>query len=147
MRILLLAGASLLALASPAVAQQSPPADGNQSPLDTLVPAGDQPKQQPVPTPTGDPVLDRLNALEARVNQLEAENAELKQQAELNEGRIETVETRAAKNAQFGWAPTISDPNGNFTFKPRGVIDVDAAVFDSREGGYDYNDGTAFRRL
>ena len=56
---------------------------------------------------------------------------QLKQAAELNEGRLETVETRAAKNAQFGWAPTISDPNGSFTFKPRGVIDADAAVFSS----------------
>ena len=122
MRMLLLAGAPLLALASPAPAQQAP-------------------------QPTGDAVLDRLNALEARVNQLEAENAQLRQQSELNEGRLETVETRAAKDAQFGWAPTISDPNGNFTFKPRGVIDVDAAAFHEREGGYVFNDGTALRRL
>ncbi len=40
------------------------------------------------PRPTGDPVLDRLNALEARIQQLEARNAELEQQAELNEGRL-----------------------------------------------------------
>ena len=138
MRILLLAGASLLALASPAFAQEVP--------LDTLEPADDQPVQT-APKPTGDPVLDRLNALESRVNQLEAENAALRQQSELNEGRLESVETRAAKNAQFGWAPTIADPNGSFTFKPRGVIDADAALFNSREGGYVYNDGTAFRRL
>ena len=142
MRILLLAGASLLALASPAMAQQEPPADTQ---LDTLEPADDAPVQA-APQPTGDPVLDRLNALEARVNQLERENAQLRQQAELNEGRIETVETRAAKNAQFGWAPTISDPAGNFTFKPRGVIEADAGLFSEREGGYNYNDGTAVRR-
>jgi phosphate-selective porin OprO/OprP len=116
MRILLLAGASMLALASPAVAQS-------------------------------DPIVVRLNALEARVNRLEHENADLKQAAELNESRLTTVETRAAKTVQFGWAPTISGPDGGFTFKPRGVIDADAAIFDSREGGYDYNDGTAFRRL
>ena len=144
MRILLLAGASLLALSSPAFAQQAEPADDQPSELDTLVPA-DQP-QQAAPKPSGDAVLDRLNALEQRVNQLEAENAQLKQAAELNEGRLGTVENRAAKAAQFGWVPTISDPNGNFTFKPRGVVDVDAAVFNSREGGYVYNDGTAFRR-
>jgi phosphate-selective porin OprO/OprP len=147
MRILLLAGASMLALGSPALAQQTtPPAATDSSPLDTLVPADDQPKPA-APAPTGDAILDRLNALEARVSQLEQENAQLKQQAELNEDRLGTVETRAAKTAQFGWAPTISDPNGSFTFKPRGVIDADAAVFSSREGGYDYNDGTAFRRL
>ena len=54
-------------------------------------------------------MLDRLNALEARIRQLETRNAELEQQAELNEGRLETVETRAAKAAQFSWAPTIAD--------------------------------------
>ena len=146
MRILHFAGASLLALASPALAQQAPKPATDAGPLDTLMPADDQPAQA-VPKPTGDPILDRLNALEARVGQLEAENAQLRQQAELGEGRLETVETRAAKDAQFGWVPTIADPDGNFTFKPRGVIDVDAAAFSSREGGYVYNDGTAFRRL
>jgi phosphate-selective porin OprO and OprP len=147
MRILLLAGASLLALASPALAQQSEqPQPSDSSQLDTLAPADDQATQQ-APKPTGDAILDRLNALEARVSQLEAENAQLKQAAELNEGRLETVETRAAKNAQFGWAPTISDPNGNFTFKPRGVIEADAGVFGEREGGYEFNDGTALRRI
>ncbi len=138
MRILLLAGASLLALASPALAQQD-------TQLDTLEPADEAPVQA-APKPTGDPVLDRLNALEARVNQLEAENARLKQQAELTEGRVETVEARSAKAVQFGWAPTFSDPVGNFTFKPRGVIEADAGVFNEREGGYDYSDGTLLRR-
>jgi phosphate-selective porin OprO/OprP len=144
MRILLLAGASLFALASPAMAQQ---ADQNSGQLDTLEPAdADQPQTAPL-KPTGDPVLDRLNALEARVGQLEAENAKLRQQAELNEGRIETVETRAAKNVQFGWAPTMADPSGNFTFKPRGVIEADAGLFNEREGGYLYSDGTQLRRI
>jgi phosphate-selective porin OprO/OprP len=138
MRILLLAGASLLALASPALAQQD-------TQLDTLEPADEAPVQA-APKPTGDPVLDRLNALEARVNQLEAENARLKQQAELTEGRVETVEARSAKAVQFGWAPTFSDPVGNFTFKPRGVIEADAGVFNEREGGYDSSDGTLLRR-
>jgi phosphate-selective porin OprO/OprP len=141
MRILLLAGASLLAIASPAFAQQA----DQSAPLDTLEPADDQPPQV-TPKPTGDAVLDRLNALEARVQQLEAENAKLKQEVELNEGRLGTVETRAAKNVQFGWAPTIADPSGNFTFKPRGVIEADAGVFSEHEGGYDYSDGTQFRR-
>jgi phosphate-selective porin OprO and OprP len=142
MRILLLAGASVLALASPALAQQQSPPN---SQLDTLEPADDSAVGAAL-QPTGNPVLDRLNALEARVGQLESENAQLRQQSELAEGRIETVETRAAKNAQFGWAPTISDPAGNFTFKPRGVIEADAGVFNEREGGYDYSDGTALRR-
>lgn len=146
MRNLLLAGAATLALASPALAQQAQQPADESTPLDTLVPADEQAQPQATPKPTGDAVLDRLNALERRVSQLEAENAQLEQQAELNEGRIETVENRAAKNVQFGWAPTISDPNGNFTFKPRGVMEADAGVFNEREGGYDFNDGTALRR-
>ena len=146
MRNLLLAGAATLALASPALAQQAQQAADESTPLDTLVPADEQAQPQATPKPTGDAVLDRLNVLERRVSQLEAENAQLEQQAELNEGRIETVENRAAKNVQFGWAPTISDPNGNFTFKPRGVMEADAGVFNEREGGYDFNDGTALRR-
>ena len=84
MRILLLAGASLLTLASPALARQEPPpAEAADTQLDTLEPADEAPAQAAV-QPTGDPVLDRLNALEARVNQLETENARLKQQAELS---------------------------------------------------------------
>ena len=98
------------------------------------------------PTSTGDVILDRLNALEARVKQLEARNAELEQQAELNQTRLQSVETKAAKAAQFTWAPTISEPTGQFTFKPRGVVEADGVAFVEREGGYDYNNGTGFRR-
>jgi len=147
MRFILLAGTCLLA-ANPALAQAVEPEipdNEAESPIDTLV-EEDGTAATAAPATTGDPVLDRLNALEARVRQLEARNAELEQQAELNEGRLETVETRAAKAAQFGWAPTISDPSGNFSFKPRGVLDVDAAAYKEREGGYDYNNGTAIRR-
>ena len=152
MRILLLAGASLLALAAPAWAQDSEDlattiADETEaSPIDTLEPAAQDAAPTEAPKPTGDPVLDRLNALESRIKQLEARNAELEQQAELNEGRLQTVETRAAKAAQFTWAPTISEPTGQFTFKPRGVVEADASAFFERDGGYDYNNGTAFRR-
>ncbi len=48
---------------------------------------------------------------------------------------------------QFGWAPTIADPSGAFTFKPRGVIEADAGVFNEREGGYQFSDGTQLRRI
>jgi phosphate-selective porin OprO/OprP len=119
MRFLLLTGTALAALAgSPALAQE----------------------------PTGDPVLDRLNALEARVKQLEARNAQLEQQAADTRTRVESAEKRESRQVQFGFAPTISDDKGDFTFKPRGVIEADYAVFNERAGGYDYNDGTAFRR-
>ena len=150
MRILFLAGSSLLALANPAVGQDlavQDPAIEDASALDTQVPADESAAvEQAPPQPTGDPVLDRLNALETRIKQLEARNAELENQAELNEGRLESVETRAAKAAAFTWAPTISEPTGEFSFKPRGVIEADAAAFVERKGGYDYNNGTAFRR-
>ncbi|MCW3798074.1 porin [Sphingomonas sp. BN140010] len=125
--------------------EQPTEVDPAVSPIDSIV--GDDLKPEAAaPRATGDPVLDRLNALEARVRQLEARNAELEQQADFNQQRLETVETRAAKNAQFGWVPSTSDSTGAFTFKPRGVVEADGAAFFERKGGYDYNNGTAFRR-
>lgn len=124
MRFLLVASTSLLALAA--------------APAHAF--------QDAAPAPTGDPVLDRLNALEAKVAQLEQRNAELEAQATQNQTRLESVETRAAKSVQFGWGPSFAEPDGNFTFKPRGVIEADAAAFIERRGGYDFNNGTAFRR-
>jgi len=140
MRTLLLAGISILALASPALAQQA-----GDTPIDSQMPS-DQPAQVQAPAPTGDAVTDRLNALEVRIQALEARNSQLQQQVELDESQLQSTENRAAKAVQFGWVPSFSDPSGNFTFKPRGVIDVDVGVFHSGEGGYVYNDGTAFRR-
>lgn len=91
-------------------------------------------------------LLKRLDQLEAKVERLEAENKKLSQDLEWKSDRLEKVETRAAKAAQPGVAPTFSDPSGNFTFKIRGVVDVDTVLFQERKGGYDFNDGTAFRR-
>lgn len=151
MRLLLLAGVSSLAFATPTFAQDAPAEElveetpVGDSEIDTLVDEG-APAPVAVPPPSGDPVLDRLNALDARIKQLEARNQELEQQAELNEGRLETVEARAAKAVQFTWGPTLAEPTGAFTFKPRGVIEADAAAFVERKGGYDFNNGTAFRR-
>jgi phosphate-selective porin OprO and OprP len=148
MRILLLAGASLLALATPALAQEGEDLSTTEStstPIDSLVDSEAE-AAPAAPASTGDAVLDRLNALEARIRQLEARNAQLEQAAELNTERLQSVETRAAKAAQFSWAPTISEPTGNFTFKPRGVVEADAVAFLERKGGYDYNNGTGFRR-
>jgi phosphate-selective porin OprO and OprP len=122
MRSLFLTGAAFAAAAAaPACAQDAPPS-------------------------TGDAVLDRLNALEARVRQLEERNAELERQAAQTRTQVQAAETRAGKAVQFSWAPTLADAKGDFTFKPRGVIDADYAAFGERRGGYDYNDGTALRR-
>jgi phosphate-selective porin OprO and OprP len=170
MRLLLTAGVSMLALAAvPAFAQDAGRQDSGaptQSTDDASSEAFDvdaAPAEVPVggtidtieeapaetvadPAPTGDPVIDRLNALEAKLARLEKRNAELEQQAELNQGRLESVENRAGKAVQFGWGPSFAEPTGQFTFKPRGVIEADAAAFFERKGGYDYNNGTGFRR-
>lgn len=148
-------GASLLALAaaSPAFAQ-TPPADGaipdratgygQSSGLDTVI----EHKAAPAApaASTGDPILDRLNALEAKVNALEARNKELEDQAAETATRVEKVEVRAAKGVQPGVAPTFADMSGNFSFKPRGTLQLDYAGFNERAGGYDYNNGTDIRR-
>lgn len=128
-------GASALILAllnAPALAQTEP----GSGAIDTLVPADDQ---ATAPLTTGDPKQDRINRLEARIRELE-------QKLEFATGRIEKVENRSAKAAQPGLVPIYSDPTGTFSFKVRGVLQADYAAFNEREGGYDYNNGTAFRR-
>jgi phosphate-selective porin OprO/OprP len=135
-------GASLLALAiaSPALAQT-----GSGSGLDTIIDDQPAPAAAP-PASTSDPVLDRLNALEAKIAALEARNKQLEEQAAETTTRVEKVEVRAAKGVQPGVAPTFADVGGNFSFKPRGTLQVDYAGFNERAGGYDYNNGTDLRR-
>src|SRR3546814_10882901 len=82
-------GASLLALAiaTPAVAQTgAAPADnvGEQGIIDELAPAGSPDVGAP-PAPTGDVVLDRLNALEYKVRALESRNADLRSEEHTSE--------------------------------------------------------------
>ena len=143
---LLLSGVALLALATPATAQNdTPQAYPESSGLDT--PVDDKPANQAqAAAPTGDPVLDRLNQLEARVKQLEARNAELEAHSSEVETRVQNVEVRAATAVQPGPAPTFADVNGNFTFKPRGTLQLDYAGYSSRRGNYDFNNGTDIRR-
>src|SRR6187402_297773 len=104
-RTLLLGSASALAFAAP-LAAQTIPAQG--SGLDTTVPADDA-TAAPV-AKTGDPVLDRLNELEAKVNALEARNKQLEADAAETATRVQKVEVRAAKGVQPGVAPTFGDP-------------------------------------
>jgi phosphate-selective porin OprO and OprP len=124
-RTLLLAGAAWATLASsPSFAQEAAPGEAvNTAEL-----------------------LQRLATLEARLAELEGRNQQLEQQSQANATAIAAVDTRTAKSTQFGWAPTFSDPSGDFTFKPRGVVEADVAVFSESEGGYDFSNGTAFRR-
>lgn len=112
--------------------------------LDTVI---DEPSRTvEAPASTGDPVIDRLNVLEARIRQLEARNAQLEAAAVETTERVQNVEVRAAKAAQPGVAPTYADVTDSFTFKARGVLEADYALYNERKGGYDYNNGTQLRR-
>jgi phosphate-selective porin OprO and OprP len=91
-------------------------------------------------------LLERLDKLERRVESLEAENRSLKDQAGVSTDRLERVELRAAKAVQPNVAPTLGDTTGDFTFKVRGVLDADLALFNERQGDYAFSNGTAFRR-
>ena len=140
MRHLLLASVAALALLpSNAFAQTT-----ESSPIDSILPADEA--ANTTPASTGDPVLDRLNAMETRIRQLESRNAELEQQAIVTQDRVQNVEVRAAKAAQPGVVPSYSDVTDSFTFKPRGVLQIDYATFNERAGGYQFSDGTDLRR-
>lgn len=116
-------------------------------------------------------ILERLNALEAKVDQLQTENADLRHQLDDQKATVATIPAQvttavaqaapppaptpvsapapAAKpQGQTAWTivPQFSSPDGNFTFKPRGILDVDYAAFNERRGGYDFNNGTQIRR-
>src|SRR3546814_1009670 len=83
-----------LAIATPALAQDK--ATEGPSVLDELVPEGSPDAAVP-PAPTGDPVLDRLNALEFKVRALETRNVELETALDTANGRVETVTSKANK--------------------------------------------------
>ena len=123
------------------------PAEAPGSGLDTLVSADETaPAPQAPPASTGNPLLDRLNALEAKVNALETRNRQLEAQATETATRVGKVEVRAAKGVQSGVAPTFSDVTDSFTFHPRGTFQIDYAAYNNRAGGYDFNNGTDIRR-
>jgi phosphate-selective porin OprO/OprP len=152
MRNHLLAGAAMLALAPAAAnAQEAPIPDkvqafpDNSNTIDTVIQDAAAPAA--APAPTGNAVLDRLNALEAKIARLEARNKELEEQSAATQDRVEKVEVRSARAVQPGPAPTFADINGNFTFKPRGTLQIDFAAIRGRgPAGYDYNSGTDIRR-
>ncbi|HET8612712.1 MAG TPA: porin, partial [Sphingomonas sp.] len=105
----------------------------------------------------------RLDALEARVGTLERRNAALERQ--LAASRAAPAPASApnavaqaapppspasspppAESAQWTIVPKFTSPDGAFSFKPRGALDVDYAAFHERRGGYAYNNGTEIRR-
>src|SRR3546814_18393299 len=118
-------GASLLALAiaTPALAQDK--ATEGPSVLDELVPEGSPDAAVP-PAPTGDPVLDRLNALEFKVSALETRNVELETALDTANGRVETVTSKVNKAlASNGNVPTFTEQSVNTTVPVRGVTEAD----------------------
>ena len=91
-------------------------------------------------------LLARLEALESRITTLEQRNSELTDQLAQSDSRVERVELRSAKASQPGPAPTYADVNDNFTFKARGTMQADFALYHERAGGYDFSSGTDVRR-
>lgn len=150
----LLRGAAVLALLpAPLMAQEIAPIPDqveafpdSGTGIDTVIDTDAAPAAS-APASTGDRILDRLNALEARIQQLEARNRQLEEAAAATQSRVQNVEVRAARGVQPGPAPSFADVEGNFTFKPRGMIQVDYAGYRRRgDGRYDYNSGSDLRR-
>lgn len=108
--------------------------------------------------PTSELLLQRLDALEARVRQLEGRNAELeaiaaKAPAPANAsnpaGSPAIVSTVAVASAALnsGTIPVaVPSAQPDFTIKPRAMVHMDFAAFNERAGGYDFNNGTDIRR-
>jgi phosphate-selective porin OprO/OprP len=90
----------------------------------------------------------RLDALEKRNEELEAQVADLKAQA--SAGVQQVRETVAAQPvvSLAGGRPTITTPDGNFRFALRSVVQFDAAHYseEPRTAANDLGSGTNFRR-
>lgn len=152
MRTVLLAGASMTVLATTPAAAQGRAGDAE--------------------------ILQRLQALEAKVGALEAQNADLRRQlsgrsaaapqpapasggaqqtarmggpgealpAGATSGGAPAPQETARASTKWTIVPEFQSPDGNFSLKPRGILDIDGSVFNERAGGYDWNNGTQFRR-
>lgn len=101
----------------------------------------------PATAQSTDAIAERLNRMEAQIQALEARNKALEEQIQRSGSRAEAVEHVAkAVPSRPAVATLASEPGSNFSFKARGVIDVEQAAYLERAGGYDYNDGTNLRR-
>ena len=116
MKTILLASAAAVALLPSAALAQT--TDG--SPIDTILPATDGTVQaQPATRTTGDAVLDRLNALDARIKQLEARS---KAQARRDDARRKIIAgalalEHAERDEEFG--RTLNRLIGRFVTRPQ----------------------------
>ena len=68
--------------------------------------------------------------------------------AAASSGGADTTKVAAKSAAPTIWSivPQFNSPDGNFTFKPRGMLEVDYAGYGERKGGYKFNNGTQIRR-
>ncbi|HEY4342747.1 MAG TPA: porin [Parvibaculum sp.] len=77
---------------------------------------------------TPDQLQNRVDDLEATVDALRAEIAEIR------------------KTPEFKPSPVFTNSKGDYSFKFRGQIAADVAVFDNKQGANDFNSGTQLRR-
>lgn len=100
-----LIGASWLAAAAAAFAQQAPPA-------------------------TGEERVARIAALEARIAEIEAELEELKENADSRAADIQRVEAEAPQVTLSNGRPSIATADGQFRFAVRALVQYDAASYE-----------------
>lgn len=116
-----------------------------------------------------DGVLQRLEALEARVRQLEARNAVLEAAQVATHASLSpaasppaslSLSSSPALSATVAAVPVMQAPGAtqapsatpvqavatDFTAKPKGMFQADYAGYNARAGGYDYSNGTDIRR-
>jgi phosphate-selective porin OprO/OprP len=91
----------------------------------------------------------RLDALEKRNEELEAQIADLKSQVAAGQGQIREEIHAQPTVALANGRPTITTPDGNFKFALRSVVQFDAAKYDvdPRRPDNDLGSGTNFRRV
>ncbi|MDR3500261.1 MAG: porin [Parvibaculum sp.] len=78
---------------------------------------------------SADQLQKRVDDLEATVDALRSEIADIRKTPDFSKG-----------------APNFQTTSGDYSFKVRGQIAVDAGVFNGRKGTVDYNDGTDIPR-
>jgi len=90
---------------------------------------------------------ERIAALEAKINALTGELADLK--AETRKADQELGKKLSATATISNARPMIASADGSQKFGVRGILQFDAASYDARHpipGGTDFNSGTNFRR-
>lgn len=88
-------------------------------------------------SPTEQFLLERLDRLEERISELEAQNRTLEKEL--------AGKTPSAVGLQQTPPHSQASAPAGFTIRPHFVFQDDVALFFTHRGGYDFNDGTAIR--